>query len=440
MSSAIDEGLQLIASDISHGFESVLAQLDAQSKIERDLRQQLAKAVRRCNSSTSDNPSDGAFSAWQEEIVKQISEAPAQAETSVTTNNPSISKAKEALANLKDKINMTASMPPKRCPVSHKSPPAETAMNLTPRKCPVAHVQPATNYEEMEKDFTTQGKPSSLECPFAAMTKDGLPAGLGERDPIAAEFHADVLSAQSLDEARSCGRCPIRFLDKHSPEEVAEYFEKHKHELPRSHEICVKRYQQNETSIRQLDAKYGNLVSMIQGLGNKHKQYLPDDERAASGDQASSEAVQKWAQAVDENAPPNEVVKEEESDERESRFEKPLREIRVGESPSRPWGIQVPQIPADGVSDVDSRPIVVNPHVSLGQDKPHLQPVANTVNEEVASTDRATSRASSSRKSRSKRPNQIIFNGPVFIGYAPEQAAAFLAQLQNLDIGNVSAK
>lgn len=336
---------------------------------------------------------------------------------------------------------MTASTPIKRCPVSHKSPPAEIATSLTPRKCPVAHLKSATNYEEMEKDFTTEGKPSSLECPFAAMSKHGLPPGLGERDPIAAEFHADVLSAQSLDEARSCGRCPIRFLDKHSPEEVAEYFEKHKHELPRSHEICVKRYQQNETSIRQLDAKYGNLVSMIQGLGNKHKQYLPDDERAASGDQQSSEAVQKWAQAVDENAPPNEVEKEEETEQRETRFEKPFREIRVGESPSRPWGIQVPQkSPSAGVSDVDSTPLVVNQQVTLAKDVPNLQPVTTPAIEDATSTARTTSRASSSRKGRSKRPNQIVFNGPVFIGYAPEQAAAFLAQLQNLDIGVGGAK
>ena len=56
------------------------------------------------------------------------------------------------------------------------------------------------------------------------------------------------------------GVCPIRFLDQHSPEEVATYFEKHKHELPRSHEVCVRRYQKNEEQIRKLDAKYGSPV------------------------------------------------------------------------------------------------------------------------------------------------------------------------------------
>lgn len=50
MSSAIDQGLQSIANDISHGFESLLAQLDAQKKTEGNLRQQLAKAVQRVSS------------------------------------------------------------------------------------------------------------------------------------------------------------------------------------------------------------------------------------------------------------------------------------------------------------------------------------------------------------------------------------------------------
>lgn len=345
---------------------------------------------------------------------------------------------------------MTAATPIRRYPVSHKSHNHETVSNSTPRRCPVTHVKATPKYEEMEKDFTTQGKPSSLECPFAAMTKNGLPAGFGERDPIAAEFHADVLSAQSLDEARSCGRCPIRFLDKHSPEELAEYFEKHKHELPRSHEICVKRYQQNEVSIRQLDAKYGNLVSMIQGLGNKHKQFLPDDERAVSAaDPTSSAAVQRWAQAIDETAPHDvsagEVEKEDETDEqRQTRFEKPLREIRVGESPSRPWGIQVPSredISSAKASDIGSSPSIEKQDLQLNTAiKPVQPPGGGPAIQESASSERATTCATSSRRSRTKRSNQIIFNGPVFIGYAPEQAAAFLAQLQNLDIGSGNNK
>ena len=48
---AIDEALQSIANDISVGFEALLEQLNAQKKTEKDLRQQLAKAVQRVSSS-----------------------------------------------------------------------------------------------------------------------------------------------------------------------------------------------------------------------------------------------------------------------------------------------------------------------------------------------------------------------------------------------------
>ena len=41
------EGLHSIIKDISTGFETLLQQLDAQRKIETDLRQQLGKAVNR---------------------------------------------------------------------------------------------------------------------------------------------------------------------------------------------------------------------------------------------------------------------------------------------------------------------------------------------------------------------------------------------------------
>ncbi|KKF94247.1 hypothetical protein CFO_g3404 [Ceratocystis platani] len=74
--------------------------------------------------------------------------------------------------------------------------------------------------------------------------------------------------------------CPIRYLDKHTPEEIAQYVEKHKHQIPRSHEICVRRYQQSDEQVRKLDAKYGNLVSMIEGLSQLHKPMLASEEAA----------------------------------------------------------------------------------------------------------------------------------------------------------------
>ena len=331
----------------------------------------------------------------------------------------------------------------RKCPVAHRQPTQETIIS-PPRECPVSHIKKVPpKYEDLEKDFTTKGKPSSLECPFAKMTKNGLPPGLDEKDPIAAEFHADVLSAHSLDDAKSCGRCPIRFLDKHSPEELAEYFEKHKHELPRSHEICVKRYQQNEVSIRQLDAKYGSLVSMIQGLGNKHKQYLPDEQGPGSGtDQRSGGAVEQWALNVDEDTPAesppleDEHKSEAEDEQRISHFNKPLREVRVGESPSRPWGIHVPQ----------DRPKAESAHSSIAspQKRKTNPPVISPIPLSTHTTSKgkstfsvsgkATSRTSN--KSKTKDRGNIIFNGPVFIGYPPDQAAAFLAQLRNTQDGN----
>lgn len=320
----------------------------------------------------------------------------------------------------------------RKCPVTHK--PAHVvntpAPAPAPQQCPVSR-KVAPTYEELEKDFTTQGKPSSLECPFAKMTKNGVIDPSSQLDPIAAEFHADSLSAQSLDEARACGRCPMRFMDKHSPEEIAEYFEKHKHELPRSHEICVKRYQQNESSIRQLDEKYGNIVSMIQGLGNKHKQYLKaeDQENQSGTDQKSTAAVEKWAEAVDESGGSEVVDTEREG--RAAHFDKPLPEIRVGESPSRPWGISMPVNRPRAPSAVSSQEALPNPSRKPKQDATQKKPVMEQTTPPTLQSEQTQSAVSTSRsrRSRGRRPNQIIFNGPVFLGYSPEQAALFLQHL-----------
>jgi hypothetical protein len=176
--------------------------------------------------------------------------------------------------------------------------------------------------------------------------------------------------------------CPIRFLDQHSPEEVAAYFELHKHELPRSHEICVKRYQSNEEQIRELDAKYGNIVSMIQGLGQKHVSLLPenlgDDHHDAEQDldddeRASHEKIRKWASTVytGPDAPVEDKEGGETEDERLPRFDRPLRDVRLGESPSRPWGIQVP-------IDVQDRAESVSPSVAAAAEPQVPQPPLET--------------------------------------------------------------
>jgi hypothetical protein len=288
------------------------------------------------------------------------------------------------------------------------------------------------------RDFTTQGKPSNLDCPFAKFAaQNGLPDTPESHDPIAAEFHQDVVSVNASTAATGpLGRCPIRFLDKHSPEEITSYFENHKHELPRSHQVCVQRYQRNEAGAKQLDARYGSLTNMIQGLGRSHKPYLPGDEKAINQDATSSSAVEKWAESVsrpDSTVPKAEIAVED--DQRQSHFERPLREIRVGESPSRPWGISVPvakEIPASAlaseanqaqVSDIstppaamptDSAPRDANKHASSAPPKAQSRPLVPPV---------------ASSEATSAKPTQVIFNGPVFFGYTPEDAAAFLKLL-----------
>jgi hypothetical protein len=324
------------------------------------------------------------------------------------------------------------------------------------QRCPVSHK--VTNHEDMEHDFTTPGVIGNLQCPFARMAENGTQLDLanGTVDPIAAEFHPDKISVNSvLPSAQAPGKCPIRFLDQHSPEEVAKYFENHKHEIPRSHEICIKRYQQNEQSIRQLDAKYGNLVNMIQGLGVKHKQYLPGDapNEPQHKEQGSVEAVEKWAdglshkslERVVEPLPQEDGIAEE--GQRKSHFERSLREVRVGESPSRPWGIFVPaaQKPSQSaiLSDRRSEPVDLarsesSVPKSVQEKSARKCPVDHGLHNDLPNNvGGQKSRHDSGKKTAGKEdssPPHIVFKGPVFFGYSAEQAADLL---QSIGLGNV---
>ena len=173
-------------------------------------------------------------------------------------------------------------------------------------------------------------------------------------DPICAALYAET-HVSAPPSATGSNKCPIRFLDQHSPEEIAAYFETHKHEIPRSHEVCVKRYQRSESDVRKLDAKYGsNIVNMLQGLGMKHQPMLPPDQEEREyvdpeQEKKTKERVHTWAKAVSndgiDSLDPAEAAggpAEGADDERESRFDRQMKEVRVGESPSRPWGISVP--------------------------------------------------------------------------------------------------
>ena len=317
------------------------------------------------------------------------------------------------------------------------------------KRCPVArHSQ---DPEDFEMDFTTPGVQGSLECPFATM-RHKLPITPNSIDPIAAEFHQEHVSVQTSDGAANASKCPIRFLDQHSPEEVAKYFENHKHEIPRSHEICVKRYQQNEHSIRELDAKYGSLVNMIQGLGVKHKQYLPEKEAGEdedpddeTEDKTSNQVVEKWAENVSNPAEADAEDLALDDEDRLPRFEKPLREVRVGESPSRPWGISVPVAPES------PRSVPLSDHRALGSSfavaanatsapaqksgttcpcghgstTPKLIPSATTEEQPMLAA------APLPPKDDLPAAQQLVFNGPVFFGYTPEQATAFLRSMSS---------
>ncbi|WYZ34797.1 hypothetical protein EsH8_I_001073 [Colletotrichum jinshuiense] len=224
----------------------------------------------------------------------------------------------------------------------------------------------------LEQDFTIEGKKGPLECPFSSPKADGdgdaQSAEKGSHDltphhssdPICAAMQEESASQAAPGATDSPAKCPIRYLDQHSPEEIAHYVETHKHELPRSHEVCVRRYQKNEVQIKKLDAKYGNLVNMIQGLSALHQPMLPSSEQEQEEiERASNERVHNWAKAVTatetedvESLP--ELIDAEEA--RQSHFDRPLKEVRVGESPSRPWGISVPVYESHGL-DNEERPL-----------------------------------------------------------------------------------
>lgn len=298
----------------------------------------------------------------------------------------------------------------------------------------------------MEKDFTTNGTEGSLRCPFSNLNHNRDPdiegvngdlCGHGHVDPIKAELGDRQSSAPSGSQC-PVSRCPIRFLDQHSPEEIADYVERHKHEIPRSHAVCVQRYGRNSQTMRRMDAKYGGLTNMITGLGEKHQAFLPGHQNGApsSGDWADDpkEVHSKGAEEGGE---------EGEREEREGHFDRPLREVRVGESPSRPWGIPVP-ITADPVSAPHSQAAPV-PGSDEKVDGPgsSAEPFHNSTkgcpfghghgakqNPETETVREGRGADQPAPEDGDSKPG-VVFNGPVFFGYTAEQTAGFLQQLSS---------
>lgn len=423
-------------------------------------------------------------------------------------------------------------------------------------------MMPSILESPLEQDFTVEGTPSKLGCPFASMAgkklsshaasvlsrykSGGSVAGQASSTPLSSVSHingkesyvsrsrshrasfADPIKAEicgvsdhadrtpeprtkeqeveeHVQDNAEAGVCPIRFLNQHSPEEVATYFENHKHELPRSHEVCVKRYQTNEAQIRELDSKYGNLVSMIQGLGAKHQPMLPAEPEERAEDEATgltgeeAEKVRKWASSVSQEpdalstaaqGPDTNVADGEDtaaSDAgrgRQQQFARPLRDIRVGESPSRPWGIPVParflEKVAGNASDASSQParipssqvqapppadskladtaakesakaqcpfgfnqqpkpaLVPDPSEkhqpppsdapeTFGTDPQKQDPLVKTVSNVAFVAPGAEDHAANeAARETSTKEGQMVFTGPVFIGYSAEDAAKIL--------------
>ncbi|EHK98110.1 hypothetical protein M7I_6161 [Glarea lozoyensis 74030] len=225
---------------------------------------------------------------------------------------------------------------------------------------------------------------------------------------------------------------------------------------------------------------------MIQGLGEKHQPMLPTDaEDQDDLERTSNERVENWANAVSADGLGQDDDAELQNDEndRESRFDRPLKEVRVGESPSRPWGIQVPifEAPMDDERPISPPPAPVSSeHIpkpagkcpfghgqqgvkqELGTEDLDLDAVAeySKIAEKPAGRcpvghgqaprleEPRVKQASpppavqnptfiqppsgSQTANNGSQAPQMVFTGPVFIGYPMEQALAFMQQYKNM--------
>lgn len=165
---------------------------------------------------------------------------------------------------------------------------------------------------------------------------------------------------------------------------------------------------------------------MIQGLGQKHQPMLHSKSGEENVSQARTEQdgkVVEWAEEVEgeersildiPSEPPDDV--DGKVEERTSHFDRPLKEIRVGESPSRPWGISVPlgaHIPTSAASHHE-KPGLVN-EVNSNRPEPPTPPAGSHNGGD-------TKRPRKSAETGERQPS-MLFTGPVFIGYAPDQIA-----------------
>jgi hypothetical protein len=201
---------------------------------------------------------------------------------------------------------------------------------------------------------------------------------------------------------------------------------------------------------------------------------------------AKDSKVEKWAKRVSASlegalSPHEEEPVEQPLDEaRSGHFDRPFKEVRVGESPSRPWGITIPAkyTNAESSSSVGSAPTASPPlpleaeaaidktpkqpgkcpfdHKAMAkmaeqrasQPAPHspslpAQPAPSTFQPPPPRSEPRVEprdeppppQAAEPRAKEQDTPRvvpQMIFNGPVFLGYPPDQ---LIALLQNSNLG-----
>lgn len=224
---------------------------------------------------------------------------------------------------------------------------------------------------------------------------------------------------------------------------------------------------------------------MVEGLSRIHQPMLPErDTRPQSEvERTSNERVESWAQTVSATAaddPDRTTLEHDEDEDRQSHFDRPLKEVRVGESPSRPWGISVPIFdnPAgvDGLERPESPPPAPVQIPSSLSPPPQETPVkksgkcpfdhtkltglmngSSPLKREDKSSIRLNDIPASSQTSipaheppfiasnpqqptfinaaeierrRQDSKPQMLFTGPVFVGYPIEDAIRFMQSFQ----------
>lgn len=138
----------------------------------------------------------------------------------------------------------------------------------------------------------------------------------------------------------------------------------------------------------------------------------------AVGDVPKSQAIDGTGEIAEQDAKQAqpmggpEIEHDNDEEARKSHFDRPLKEIRVGESPSRPWGISVPFAEnAQPFAEVDSEEM----KPGKNRDSPSVAPAVGL-------------EAGNVEEPAEKEGRKMVFTGPVFFGYSTEDAAVIASR------------